>query len=171
MNLYGRLLKLLVMLNLRPKVSFFDRTEMTFRVWPTDLDTAGHVNNAKYVAMLDLGRIDLWFRSGFWQKISTDGGFAVVSSQSIRYRRSLKAFEKFTLTSQVIGWDDKAFYYLHDFLVDGELSARAVVQSRAVRRGKGVPIEETLAVLGDDVPELELPEWVKEWAGTVRVGL
>lgn len=171
MNLYGRLIKVMILLRLRRKVSFFDRTTLTFRVWPTDLDTAGHVNNAKYVAMLDLARIDLWFRSPFWRTISADSGSAVVSAQSIRYRRSLKAWEKFTISSQVVGWDEKAFYYLHEFVVDGQVSARAIVQSRAVRRGKAVPIEETLAAFPDPIPDVELPAWVKEWAATVRTGL
>ena len=170
-NLYARLFALLARLKFRRKVDFFARTGLGFRVWPTDLDAIGHMNNAKYLALLDLGRIDLWVRSGFWDLAWNRGWYGVVSAQSIRYRRSLKPWERFEVSTEVVGWDEKAIYYVHDFTVGDELCARAVVQSRTLTRSGGQVTPKELWDLVGGAPEMTLPDWVDRWAEDVRIGL
>lgn len=60
-----RFIKLLI------KWVFFTKEEdilkekkLSFRVGPTDIDYNLHLNNAKYLSFMDLGRFDLTFKSG-----------------------------------------------------------------------------------------------------------
>lgn len=171
MNLYWRFLALVLRVKLRRKVAFTDPTSMSFRVWPSDLDVAGHMNNAKYVMLLDLSRLDHLIRSGTWDALNAQGRSGVVGAQMIRYRRSLRPWEKFTLTSTVLGWDEHAIYQLHEFSVRGTVAARSIVQMRLVsKKGGAVTTTETLDALGI-TEQPSLPAWVKQWAEDVRTEL
>lgn len=171
MNLYWRFFALLLRVRLRRRVAFTDPTTLNFRVWPTDLDAVGHVNNAKYVMMLDLGRLDHWFRSAVWGVLDDLDLSVVVGAQTIRYRRSLGPWERFTLSSQIIGWDERAFYELHEFRVGDAVAARAIVQLRVVRKqGGAAPTTDVVAAIGD-LQQPALPAWVKQWAEDVRTEL
>ncbi len=80
------------------------------RVWPNDLDIFLHVNNGVYLTMMDLGRTDMMLRSGIFQPIRKKGWYPVVAAETIRFQRSLKLFQKFSITTEVVGWDEKSIY-------------------------------------------------------------
>lgn len=40
-----------------------------------------------------------------------NGCYPVVASQTIRYRRSLNPFRAFTVRTQLIGWDERFFFF------------------------------------------------------------
>ena len=46
------------------KVELLATTRVHFRVWPNDLDFNVHVNNGRYLALADIGRIDWFVRTG-----------------------------------------------------------------------------------------------------------
>ena len=41
-----------------------EASRLTFRVWFHDLDPFRHMNNGRYLTLMDLGRTDLMVRSG-----------------------------------------------------------------------------------------------------------
>ncbi|MBE7324141.1 thioesterase family protein [Nocardioides sp. Y6] len=168
MNLYLRLAWLLLHTRRRPRTLLWGTTVSSFRVLPSDLDALGHMNNAKYLMFMDLGRLDQMFRTGLWKFSTARGWYSVVATQTIRYRRSLKPWQKFELHTRVIGFDEKAMYIESRFLQRGELAAHAVAQVRFLRkRGGDVAPEEVREVM-PEAPELVLPEWVDSWARAVR---
>ncbi|OEI67531.1 acyl-CoA thioesterase [Curtobacterium sp. ER1/6] len=175
MNLYLRLFLLAVRVRLagaRPgrRPSLWVEARTPFRVVPTDLDTLRHVNNGKYLAMLDLGRYDLLFRSGFWQEAARRGWYAVVAAQTITYKRSLTLGQRFTLHTRVLGVDERAVYMEQTFVRQGAVVARAVVQARFLRRtGGAVTPDELVAATGGTTRDLTLPAWVHAWADAVRI--
>lgn len=175
MNLYFRLFLLRLRVRLRPSIggrrpSLWDEVRTPFRVTLTDLDPLRHVNNGKYLSMLDLGRLDLMLRSGFWGEIAERGWYPVVSAQTITYKRSLTLGQRFELVTRVIGLDDRAAYLEQTFVRRGMVVARAVVQARFLRRAGGtVPPSELLAAAGEPGHDLTLPDWVHEWAGATRI--
>lgn len=172
MNLYFRLLRLLLSWWRQPRTSLGDGGTTRFRVWPSDLDTVGHMNNAKYLGLMDLGRVDLMLRSRFLQETQRRGWYPVISAQTIRYRRSLKPFQRFELVTRVLGTDEKAVYFEQSFLTGGGLSAQAVVQCRFLRKAGGdVPPGEVVEAAGIVAADLELPGWVRDWAVGVRQGV
>ena len=73
MNLYLRLVWLYARSRFRSRLAPQDTAVTPFRVWPSDLDTLWHMNNGKYLSIMDLGRMDLMMRSGTWSRITGAG--------------------------------------------------------------------------------------------------
>ncbi|PYY37806.1 thioesterase [Curtobacterium sp. MCJR17_055] len=171
MNLTFRLLLLTLRIRLsRRRLSLWDESRTPFRVTLTDLDPLRHVNNGKYLSLLDLGRLDLMLRSGFWQVVGARGWYPVVAAQTITYKRSLTLGQRFELRSRVLGVDERAVYMEQTFTRHGDVVARAVVQARFLRRTGGtVRPDELLAAAGGAPRDLTLPDWVSAWADAVRI--
>lgn len=168
MNLYFRLL-LLRLRSLRwPRVGLWDPVTVTFRVNAGDLDVFRHMNNARYLSLLDLGRLDALQRSGFWTIVKQRGWYPVVSAQSITYKKSLTLGQRFELTTRFIGFDDRATYAEQIFHIDGKVHAHAVVQTRFLRRSGGIVPQPELLEAAGGAPALVLPDEVEAWAQAAR---
>ena len=164
MNLYFRLLLFMIRVRFRSRLGIWDTSHVTFRVNPLDLDLQRHMNNGRYLSLMDLGRMDLMLRSRFWQRITGQGWYPVVAGQTITYRRSLLLWERFDLASRVIGHDDRWIYMEQVFRRDGAVVADAIVRARFLRRAGGsVPIEEVLSQVGPVPEDLAVPQWVIDW--------
>ena len=167
MNLFLRLLLLLLTARFRPRCEVLGPVRKRFVVWPPDLDVLLHVNNGVYLSMLDVARVDLMLRSGMASGLRKHKIYPVVAAETIRFRRSLQLFQAFEVETTVLGWDEKAIIIQHHFLRRGELIADAVVRARFLRRQGGtVSSRELLEIL--DVaervgPSPELPPWVDAW--------
>jgi acyl-CoA thioesterase FadM len=163
-NLFLRLLLLLLTARFRPRCDALGPTRKRFIVWPPDLDVLFHVNNGVYLSMLDVARVDLLLRSGAGRKLTRGGLYPVVAAETIRFRRSLQLFQVFEVETAIIGWDDKAFIISHRFLRRDELVAEAFVRSRFLRRRGGtVTTQEVLELLGRPDTSPALPPWVEAW--------
>ena len=164
MNLYFRLLLFMIRVRFRSRLGIWDTSHVTFRVNPLDLDLQRHMNNGRYLSLMDLGRMDLMLRSRFWQRITGQGWYPVVAGQTITYRRSLLLWERFDLASRVIGHDDRWIYMEQVFRRDGKVVADAIVRARFLRRAGGsVPIDEVLELVRPLPEHLVVPQWVTEW--------
>jgi acyl-CoA thioesterase FadM len=164
MNLFLRLLLLLLTAPFRPRCQLLGPTRKRYLVWPPDLDVLFHVNNGVYLSMLDVARVDLMLRSGLAAKLWRNGLYPVVAAETIRFRRSLQLFQVFEVETAVIGWDDKAFVIQHRFLRREELVAEAIVRARFLRRSGGtVSSQELLDLAGQTEPSPALPAWIEAW--------
>ncbi len=165
MNLYLRLLLLMIRVRSGRRLSLWGGTSrVRFRVHPGDLDVLRHMNNGRYLTLLDLGRMDLMLRSGFWKRITEAGWYPVVAGQTITYRRSLELWQRFELSTRVLGYDDRWIYMEQIFRVGETVHADAIVRARFLRRGGGsVEIDEVLGLAGPVPEDLEVPEWVLAW--------
>lgn len=169
MNLYVRLMLLYLRRARAPRVSLWDEVRTPFTVLPTDLDPLMHMNNARYLALLDLGRMDLMLRSGFWKTVTDRGWYPVVTAQTVSYKRSLTLWQRFDLTTRVLGFDDRHVYMHQEFHRRGKVVARAVVQARFLRKGGGTVDPAELVELAGGAPDLELPHWIAGWAEATRI--
>ncbi|WP_300592393.1 acyl-CoA thioesterase, partial [Microbacterium sp.] len=116
---------------------------------PTDIDILRHMNNGRYLSLFDLGRWDLLIRSGLLDAMRERGWYAVVSSETISFRKSLQLWQRFDVESRFIGHDDKALYLEHRAVVNGEIFARAIIRSRMLKRAGGtVTHDEFFAAVG-----------------------
>lgn len=140
---------------------------ISLRTLPTDIDILLHMNNGRYLSLFDLGRWDLMVRTGLFDAMKRMGWYAVVSSETITFRKSLELWQRFTVETRFIGHDDKAMYMEHRAVVDGEVFARAIVRARMLKRSGGtVTHEEFFAAVGrpDETPDVA--EWIHEWAAS-----
>ncbi|MFI8632327.1 acyl-CoA thioesterase [Microbacterium sp. NPDC077663] len=163
-NLYFRLVLLRLGLRRRGRLSLWDTARTPFRVALTDLDVLRHMNNGKYLSILDLGRMDLMLRAGFWETITGRGWYPVVAGQSVTYRKSLTLGQRFTLETRVLGFDDRWVYMEQRFVGGDVLYADAIVRARFLKRGGGsVGHDELEAAVGGFPPDRRVPSWVLDW--------
>jgi acyl-CoA thioesterase FadM len=163
MNLWVRALKVWLASLFRAPLGITDESRITLRVWPNDLDVNVHMNNGRYLTIMDLGRLDMILRSGLARLVARRRLAPVLAGAQVRFRRSLGAFEQFTLRTQVLGWDAKWFFIEHRFERRGELVCLAVVRGAFLERGAAVSPAELVGFLGHDGASPPLPHWIADW--------
>lgn len=147
----------------RPRLGLYDASALGFRVMPPDLDYNIHMNNARYLSLMDVGRVDLIVRTRMWRAMWQNRWQAVIAGSIVRYRRPLKPFQRMELTSRLIGWDDKWFY------IDHRIAAGAVLACQAVMRGAFLDARGMLApvvlaqAMGVSTVAPALPGWIGAW--------
>jgi acyl-CoA thioesterase FadM len=169
MNLWFRLLWTLLISHWRPRLKTGEICVTPFRVMPTDLDTALHVNNGVYFQLLDLARLDLLIRSGNLTRFRRRRWFPVIGAQTIQYHRALLPFRRFYVHTRWIGSDEHTYFFSQRIFEDREgrrLVAEAAVRALTVRRNGGgaVPMQEFLAEISATPPAEPMPGWIEDWA-------
>ena len=163
-----------------PRLDFGAVSRSDFRVWPTDLDLLRHMNNGKYLSLMDIGRFDLMQRNGVLDLFAREAWYPVVVGQTISYRKSLNPWMKFTIESRILGIDEQAVYMEQRFVRpaprgtgivgEPEVYARAIVRARILRRAGGVvPIDEIVEKSGADPGTLHVPEEYLDWGATTKL--
>jgi acyl-CoA thioesterase FadM len=160
MNLFVRMIAMFVAGFFKRGTTRMDETHaVRFRVWPNDLDTNLHMNNGRYLTLMDLGRVDLMIRTGFFKTILREKWMPVIAGVSMVYRRSLAPFERFTLQTRLVGWDDRWVYMEQTFLnAKGELAARGQVKAAFLKKGERVPSAAIAEAAGGMTPPALDPE-------------
>jgi acyl-CoA thioesterase FadM len=164
MNLYLRLIWVLLTWRLRGRVGILEASRVSFRVMPHDLDVFLHVNNGRFLTLLDLGRVDAMLRSGLAARLRRRGWYPVVAAATIQFKKSLTLFQKFEVETQVLGWDSKAFFVGQRFLRGGRVVAQAAIRARFLKKSGGTIEPAEIAALAEhDARSPGLPEWVVRW--------
>ena len=106
---------------------------LRLRVWPNDIDLNLHLNNARYLSLMDYGRMHLLARTRLLSPILRSRWTPLVGAVWMTYRRSLTLFATFTLTSRLVCWDDRWFYIEQTFT--GRAGLAAVGWVKGLLRG------------------------------------
>ncbi len=143
MNLYFRFIFLLLKRVFLPKpsINILEACRTTFFVNPLDLDINVHMNNGRYLSLMDLGRIDLMIKSNVFWKLFKNGYYPIVVTEGIRFKKSLLPFQKFIIETKINTLDQKDFFISQKFfhkneLVANELVAEGVIQGRFKKKGR-----------------------------------
>ena len=159
-----RLLWLIVTAARRAPCELLGPCVTRFRVWPNDLDVFLHMNNGVYLTVADLGRMDLMLRTGMYGPIRERGWYPVVAAETIRFRRSLRLWTRYTITTRILGWSERSVYIEQTFERGGELVAQAMIDARFLARAGGrVDTADLMAVAGIDIPSPALPAHFVGW--------
>lgn len=163
MNLWLRLLKTLAFTLFRRRLDFLEESVLTFRVWPCDLDPNIHMNNARYLSIMDLGRADLLVRTGLMRRMLAMKWQAVLGGSTIRYRKPLKPFQRFRLHTRLLCWDEKWFFLEHRIETAKGVAAIALVKGIFVGAQGPVPATDVVRMIGFAGNPPETPAWVQSW--------
>ena len=164
MNLYLRLLWLLWHMRGMEQRGLFDESRLAFRVLPNDLDLNLHMNNGRYLAFMDLGRVHLMAQAGLMVHVRRNRWMPVLAAAEITYLRSLNPFERFELVTRVMTWDDKYVYMEQTFEREGELCAHAYVKGLFLSHEGRVPNAELVGAMGYRGDAPAMPEALQRWA-------
>jgi acyl-CoA thioesterase FadM len=133
---------------LAPGLGPLDEARLSFRVTPVDCDVYGHMNNGRYLTVMDFGRWNYAQRSGLLRLFVSRSWWPVLGAATIDYRRELRLFQRYDLTTRIASWQGKWFWFEQRFLVGDTLHARAVVRGVVRHRGRSVSHEEVWEALG-----------------------
>ncbi|MAN57369.1 MAG: thioeseterase [Paracoccus sp.] len=146
-----------------PPLGPMDAHVSTHRCWPWDLDPWIELNNGRTLTLYDLGRIPLASRTGLVPVLREKGWGITVAGNSTRYRRRIRAFERFTMISRMVGWDDRFIYMDQSMWKGSECCNQVLIRSAVTSRQGIVPPPRLMQALGHPVGSPDLPGWVQAW--------
>lgn len=126
MRLRLRLIWLLLASLWRTRLEVLGESVLAFRVLPNDVDVR-KITNDRYLALMDLGRMDIVFRVGLLGTMIRRHWAPLVSFAAIRFRHPLQLFAKYRLHTRIIYWDDHTFYFEQRFERLGRTAATGYV--------------------------------------------
>lgn len=171
---FRTLLHVLFLSRRKPDLDHYEVARTNFITLPTDLDINRHMNNGVYFSIMDVARFDMLVRNGVWAIMREKGWYPVVASETITFRKSLSLWQRFTIESRILGFDEKAVYVEQRFVRPGpggepEVFAQGVIRGRFLRKAGGVvPVPELVEAFGA-TPGDGLPEWIERWGTDVAL--
>jgi len=168
MNLYLRLLWTLLRCWRMPRIGPADTLVRQLRVLPNDLDINGHMNNGRYLTVVDLMLMEYFVRSGFARVMLRESWKPMSGGSFISYRRGLKPLQTYELRFRLDACDGHWNYMRFEFASEGKVCAAGYMKGAAVGRGGFVPNEVSYGKMGMAVPEKPLPSPVAHWLAAER---
>lgn len=164
MNQYIRLIITLIKSLWKPQLKPTTTVKSTFRVWPWDLDALGHMNNGRYLQIMDVARVDWMRQARILDSIVRNRWGALLGGSIIRYSSPLNLFQKYHVETRVVSWDQRWFFLEHKFVcLKGKTIA--IANTRAALRKKTGWVH-TTEIIEDVIPGLRSPSHppqVKAW--------
>jgi acyl-CoA thioesterase FadM len=168
-NLYFRLLLTILKALRAPRIGPGEAVELRLTVLPTDLDLNGHMNNGRYLTMVDLALATVFIRSGFLKLCRSQRWQPIGGGSVVYFRRALTVFQRYTLRFTMVGWDELWSYGRFEFVRNGALCANGFVKGAAAGRQGLVPNAEIYPVLGYRQPSPAFPEDLQAWIAADRL--
>jgi acyl-CoA thioesterase FadM len=163
MNLIFRLFVIIIEGFFRKKLNPLSESVLHLTVLPNDLDLNLHMNNGRFLSLMDLGRLDLLIRTDLASALFRHRWQPLVGAVNIRYKVSLLPFQRYRLRTKVIGWDEKWFYIEQRFERKNRTIAVGLV--KALFRGdhRNITPDETLRLIKVHIDPPKMPEKILKW--------
>lgn len=163
MNLYLRLMWLLLQLPFVHRRGLLDPAQLHFSVLPTDCDLNFHMNNGRYLTFMDLGRMHLLAQTGLLRAVLRWRWTPVLAAAEISFIRALPPLARFRLVSRLLTWDEKYFYLEQRFERGGTLYATSLVRGLFLKKRGRVPSAAVLDALGIAAEPPAMPDVLRHW--------
>lgn len=116
-----------------------------------------------YATYMGLCRWHFVFHSEFRNLALKKAWVPVTASETMEYKRSIKAFSRVQVTTKLLCWNEKRFYLEQTFSVKGNVHARAYLEG-LIRGPKGhLKPPEVFKELGVEQDSPPMPEYLKLW--------
>lgn len=116
-----------------------------FRTWLTDLDTQIHMNNARYFTYFEWSRWVFTMQSGFL-KLYRQGIMPVIVHTEANYRKSLRPFQKFEVTAEMVKVEGRKVVFHHKATSRGDVYADGLVILVMIKKGKVLEHDEIVEI-------------------------
>ena len=167
---FVRIPALAIRQHLRPltPLGVLDEDRLRMRVLPNDIDINLHMNNARYLNIMDYGRIHLLARTGLLEHIIHSRWKPLVGAAWLTYRRSLPLFSAFTLSSRLVCWDDRWFYIEQTFTGKEGLAAVGWVKGILRDANGSVDPQTVIEGVAPGVVSPPIPDAIVTWNELTR---
>ena len=128
-----------------------DESRLSFRCLPTDVDTNMHLNNARYMMLADVGRIDIFARSGLISLARERRWAPMIGGLEAVYVREIKLWKRFDVVTTLETWQDTQIVGRHRFVLEDGSTAAIIMTTAGVydyASRSFVPIDDILVALG-----------------------
>jgi acyl-CoA thioesterase FadM len=146
-----------------------DTVELELRVLPNDLDLNGHMNNGRYLTIVDLGLVTYFVRSGFIRLCFARRWRPMGGGSIVYFRRGLTLLQRYNLRFTLVAWDEFWTYCRFEFVRGGEVCATGFVKGAAAGRGGLVRCAEIYPALGHHNSSPQMPEDLVAWVAADRL--
>ena len=149
---------------LPPLDGFTEVHESEHICWPWDIDLFGEMNNGRVLTIYDLGRFASGQRSGLLKVLFEKKWGLAIAGAMIRYRRRLTTFERFTMRTRVVCWDER-FTYIEQSMWkrNGECSSHVVYRAAVTEKRRAIAPTRVAEAMNVDPVSPPMPDWVSAW--------
>jgi acyl-CoA thioesterase FadM len=146
-----------------PRIGLLDAHVSTHRCWPWDLDPWIELNNGRTLTLYDLGRLPMALRTGVIDIMRENRWGITVAGNSVRYRRRIRGFQRFTMVSRTLGWDARFLYMEQSMWREGECCNHMLLRGAITSAQGMVPPARLIQAAGRAAESPALPDWVTAW--------
>lgn len=160
-----RLFKDVYLASRQPRLKTLTEMHVSHHIcWPHDLDLFLELNNGRALTLYDLGRIAMAQRVGLVKVLRREGWGLTMAGSHVRFRRRIRAFERFEVRSRAVCWDDK-FMYIEQSMWkrDGECASHVLYRAAVTDKTGIVKPPRVLAALGQQATSPAMPDWITQW--------
>jgi acyl-CoA thioesterase FadM len=150
------------------RIGTLETDVLKLRVWPNDVDFNLHLNNARYLSVMDYGRIHLLARVGLLTPSLKARWAPVVGAVWMTYRRSLQLLARYQLATRLVCWDDRWFYMEQTFTGGEGLAAVGWVKGALVDKAGIVLPQKIMDLVEPGILSPPLPEAIQILNGLTR---
>lgn len=152
MYVWLRLARMMATARSRGPYKLGGESRLAFRCLPTDIDSNMHLNNARYMMLADVGRIDIFARSGLIALARKNKWAPMMGGLQAVYVREIKLWKKFEVVSTVETWEDTQVIGRHRFVLEDGRTAALVMTTAGVydfRNRQFLKIDDLFRELGE----------------------
>jgi acyl-CoA thioesterase FadM len=158
---WARLVRVVATARRRGPYRIGSESRLAFRCLPTDIDTNLHLNNARYMMLADLGRIDIFVRAGLPKLARQRRWVPMLGGLQSVFLREIGLWRRFEVLSSIETWMGTQVVGRHRFVLENGDTAAVImttagVYDRASRRF--LEIGEVIAALGQHAEPRPLTE-------------
>ncbi|MGE0502152.1 MAG: thioesterase family protein [Rhizobiaceae bacterium] len=153
MYVWARLARVILTARRRGPYRPGGESRLSFRCLPTDIDPNVHLNNARYLMLADLGRFDLFIRSGLMRLYRERGWAPMMGGVQSVFVREIRLWNTFDVVSSLETWTGTQVIGRHRFVLQGGETAAMVMTTAGVydtTARRFLEIDEVIAALGVD---------------------
>lgn len=134
------------------------------RVWLNDIDLNFHMNNGRYLTIMDIARTDYLVRTGLHKIIIREKLAGIAAAVNISFLKELAPLSKYTVETKVIDWDEMWIYIQQQFIQDDLIKANAIVKVTFMKGGKKMAPIEILDMVPNHkkIERPETPQYLEE---------
>ena len=151
-----------------PRIGVFDEDAVKMRVWPNDIDFNFHLNNSRYLAHMDYGRIRMLAATGIFGIAMRRRWTPLVGSIDIVYRRSLPLWAPFAMTTRNLCWDERWFYIEQTMRSKDGLASIAWIKALFQDRGKNILPQSIVEMVQPGLSSPPVTESMLKWNELTR---
>lgn len=151
-----------------PRLGILDEDRLDMRVWPNNIDFNFHMNNARYLSLMDFARMHLLARTQVLTHVIRSRWTPLLGAVWMTYRRSLPLFACFTLASRIVCWDDRWFYIEQSFTAPEGLAAMGWVKGLLRSPQGNLDPQKVIEAVSPGAVSPPIPEAIATWNDLTR---